>query len=135
MMRNMKRLGLAFLIPVATAAGAAPGDRVAPPVVRKPSTTTSAPKAPNTVATPRTDNCPTGATPCAPPTPPATEETYFSALTASAGTGGDLILDKSLMRAMSRLMAANRCPDAIALATKNGRAALVTRAKQLCKVG
>lgn len=133
MMRNMRRLGLALLTSAAAAAGAAPGDRVAPPVVRKPSAAMSAPSAPSTVVIPRSGNCPAGAAPCAPATPPATEEAYFSALTASAGAGGDPILDKSLMRAMSRLMAANRCPDAIALATQNGRAALATRAKQLCK--
>ena len=134
MMRNVKRLGLALLMTAASAAGAAPADRVAPPVVRKRSAATSAPSTPSpasNAATPRT-----GCTaPCATPTPPATEEAYFSALTASAGPGADPILDKGLVRAMSRLMAANRCPDAIALAAQNGRAALATRAKQLCKVG
>jgi len=132
-MRNMKRLALALLITATSAAGAAPGDRVATPVIRKPSAATNAPSTPSprsNAATSRT-GC---AAPCASPTPPATEEAYFSALTTSAGSGTDPILDKGLVRAMSRLMAANRCPDAIALATQNGRAALATRAKQLCKV-
>jgi len=42
------------------------------------------------------------------------------------------VLDKSLMTAMSRLLAVGRCADAQSLATANGRAALAAAAKRVC---
>jgi hypothetical protein len=138
-MSDMKRLALVLLFVASSAAGAAPGgDRLAPPVVRKPAVATNAPAEPSpepSNAAPPAAACGgAGGVPCGPKRDaPASEDAYFGALAASAGTGSDPILDKGLMRTMSRLMAANRCNDAVALATQNGRAALAGRAKQLCQ--
>ena len=43
------------------------------------------------------------------------------------------MLDKGLMTAMSRLIAAGRCADAAALATRSDRAPLAARAEQICR--
>jgi hypothetical protein len=128
----MKRLALSLLVAAAVPAGAASAaDQLAPPVTRKPPAAANAPAAQPTSLVPRTASCGPGTVPCARP-PLASEDSYFSALSAS-GTGGDPILDKGLMKTMSRLMAANRCNDAVALATQNGRAELAGRATQICK--
>jgi hypothetical protein len=110
-MREMNGLALALLIVAAGSPAAAfGGERVAPPVVRK------------------TPPAPAAATPAG-----TSPEAYYAALTASAGSaGGDPVLDRGLMTTMSRLMAAGRCPDAIDLATRGGRAEVAGRARQLC---
>jgi hypothetical protein len=59
---------------------------------------------------------------------------YQAALTAAAAEdGGESALDGSLVRVMSRLLAAGRCGEAVGLATRDGRKALAGRAQQLCK--
>jgi hypothetical protein len=72
-----------------------------------------------------------------PPAPAGTgksEQDYYAALARSAGTpGDDALLDQGLMRAMSRLIAAGRCADAAALATRSDRDSLGTAAQQLCQ--
>lgn len=64
----------------------------------------------------------------------SSERDYQAALTAVAGQGGgDAALDKSLIRVMSRLLAAGRCGEAASLATRDGRNELASRAQQFCK--
>jgi len=121
------------LFPLAAAA--------APPLA--PAVTRPAPSAPEAPADDRAAPAP-GATAGPPPAPvsvprpaPAggsarSEESYFASLSAAAGPGADPVLDKSMMTAMSRLMAVGRCGDAQALATRGGRAALAAAASRVC---
>jgi hypothetical protein len=68
------------------------------------------------------------------PAAPQTERHYQSALTAAASQdGSDSALDASLIRGMSRLLAAGKCGEAASLATRDGRKELASRAQQLCK--
>ena len=123
-MRNLKPVAaaLVLLIANAPAAAIAGGDRLAPAVVRKPATPlgTASGRAPGAPA-------PSASAQSA----PAGADAIYSALAASAG-GADSPLDKGLITAMSRLIAAGRCGDATALATGNRRVELAGRARQLC---
>ena len=104
---------------------------VAPPVRRAPAKPAAvAPTPPQT----QSAACGTAAIPCpARRVAGGTEEAYLAALASGpTGAGGDPLLDKGLMTAMSRLMAAGRCPDAAALATRSLRAELAARAQQIC---
>lgn len=64
----------------------------------------------------------------------SSEQHYQAALTAAVSrNGSDAALDTSLIRVMSRLLAAGQCGKAAGLATRDGRKELATRAQQLCK--
>lgn len=121
MKKRLLMLGVpAFFAPVAIAAA----PPLAPPVARPAATTPSAAPA----------HCGrTPATPCPPRS--SNPQDYYVALTAGAAApGSDPLLDKGVLTAMSRLLAADRCSDAVTLATQNGRPDLAARAKQLCQV-
>jgi hypothetical protein len=60
------------------------------------------------------------------------ERDSYLALTAGAEQAGDA-LATSLIRVMSRLVAAGRCGEAASLASRDGRKELASRAQQLCK--
>lgn len=57
---------------------------------------------------------------------------YRSAL-RGAGPAEDAELDNSMTNAMSQLMEAGRCADAVEIAKRAGRGELANRAQQLCK--
>lgn len=125
----MKKLAL-MLVAMALAAPVAAAPDVAPAVKRKPAATSTPPAPPQPNAT--------GPTP--PPIAPQpavralSERDSYLALTAGAGqSGSDAALDTSLIRVMSRLVAAGRCGEAAALASRDGRKELASRAQQLCK--
>lgn len=95
---------------------AAQAQNIAPPVQRTPAATAPAPAVGQT-ATPR-----------------RSAEEYQSALTpVAAESGGETVLDGSLVRVMSSLASAGRCGDAAGLAIREGRQELATRVQQLCK--
>jgi len=124
-----------YLFAFAAMALAAPiGAAAAPsglaPAVARPAPAPAAP-APQTTA-------PTAA--AAPAAPARTTQigapqTYAGALTAVPSPAGarDANLDASLVNVMSRLLAAASCDDAAGLATRNGRADLAVKARQLCQ--
>lgn len=62
-------------------------------------------------------------------------QSYAGALAAVPAPAGarDTMLDASLVNVMSRLLAAASCDDAAGLASRNGRADLAARARQLCQ--
>jgi hypothetical protein len=104
----MKKLALALAALSLAAPAAAAGQDVAPAAKRKPAPTA--------------------------PAAPQREQHYQAALTAAASQdGGDAALDASLIRGMSRLLAAGKCGEAAGLATRDGRKELASRAQQLCK--
>jgi hypothetical protein len=107
------------------------GDPVAPAVVRKAPPKASTPKpAAGTAATQA--GCGTAGGAACPARRSAQD--FYTAL-AATGKSSDEALDRSLMTMMSRLMEAGRCGEAAALAARNGRAELSTRARQLCPAG
>lgn len=109
----MKKLSLALAAFALAAPAAAPAQDLAPAVKRKPAATAPAPQQG------------AGAT---------NERHYQAALSAASGQGsGDAALDTSLIRVMSRLLAAGRCGEAASLATRDGRKELASRAQELCK--
>ncbi|HEX8466489.1 MAG TPA: hypothetical protein VF620_01640 [Allosphingosinicella sp.] len=109
----MKKLIFALAALAATAPAAATGEEVAPAVKLKPVAVVPAPQL----------GARTGS-----------ERDYQTALTAAAGRGGDgAALDGSLIRVMSRLLAAGQCREAVGVATRDGRKELAARAQQLCK--
>jgi hypothetical protein len=103
---GMKKLFPALVALALTAPAAAAAQDVAPAVKRKP---------PATV-----------------PAAPQREQHYQAALTAAASQD-DAALDASLIRGMSRLLAAGKCAEAAGLANRDGRKELASRAQQLCK--
>jgi 2-oxoglutarate dehydrogenase E2 component (dihydrolipoamide succinyltransferase) len=123
---------------LAASSAAASGAQLAPPVSHAkpkpapvPAAAAPAPAAPAATAPPIV-------VPVIAAGPPArasgTEQGFYAALmTAQAGqAGGDPLLDKGLATAMSRLMAAGRCGDAVDLATRSARPELAARARQIC---
>lgn len=112
--KGMKKLSLAFAAFALSAPVAAAAQDVAPAVKRKPAA--PAPVAQN----------PAGRA--------ASEQQYQAALAAAvAKDGGDAALDTSLIRVMSRLLAAGQCREASSLAARDGRKELASRAQQFCK--
>ena len=106
----MKQLPLALVALALSAPAVAAAQDVAPPVKRKPVAATQAAPAPHR------------------------EHHYQAALTAAASKdGSDAALDASLIRGMSRLMAAGQCREAAVLASRDGRKELASTAQQLCK--
>ncbi|HEY0312428.1 MAG TPA: hypothetical protein VGC56_08025 [Allosphingosinicella sp.] len=137
------RLAPALLLLIAGAPAAAmqSGKGLAPPVVRNaPASKEASPepvaKSPDAVpAAAKPLACGAAAAqPCGEAASPrGTPQDYAAALTAAgATTGGDPVLDKGLIATMSRLLAAGRCADAAALATRSGRPRLASRAQQVC---
>lgn len=122
----MKKLAVALVAFVFATPVVAPAQDIAPPVKRK--SVASAPAAsPQSVAPSTTPAAPRQAA------RPGSERDYIAALTAAAGQGGNAALDTSLIRVMSRLVAAGRCGEAASLAARDGRKELASRAQQLCK--
>jgi hypothetical protein len=69
-----------------------------------------------------------------PPSRPADAAGFQAALTAAAAQdGGEPVLDGSLVRVMSSLLAEGRCAEAVGLASRDGRKALAARARQYCE--
>lgn len=130
----MKKLSFA-LVAFSIAMPALAAQDVAPAVKRKPAATAPAPKAAPAAA-------PTAAPTAAPAPAPAAQQiarpgsqrdyqTVLTALTTQAGS--DAALDTSLIRVMSRLIAAGQCGEATSLATRGGRKELASKAQQLCR--
>jgi uncharacterized protein YdeI (BOF family) len=110
----MKKLAVALVALILAAPAHVAAQDVAPPVKRKPVATGQA-------ASQQARR-------------PASAQDYQAALAAAAAQdGSEAALDGSLVRVMSRLLAAGRCGDAVSLATRDGREGLATRAQQLCK--
>jgi len=137
----MKKLALALVAYALAAPSIAAAQDIAPPVKRKPAATSPAPAvAQQPAATPTAPAAPGAATPPAPAAAaqPAvrtgSEREAQAALAAvAAQSGSDAALDTSLIRVMSRLVAAGRCGEAATLATRDGRKELAARAQQLCR--
>ena len=134
-MFDMKTLAFALVLFCTSSPAAA--DQVAPPVVRKPApASVPSPAATDSPAAAPQAACGTaGAAPCVErPAARRSAQDYFAALVASSGaSGGDPALDKGLMSAMSQLIAAGRCAEAAALATRSDRAPLAGSARQICR--
>lgn len=112
----MNKLSLALAAFVLSAPAVVAAQGLAPPVKRKPAPAAAAPAAQNA------------------PGRAASEQQYQAALTAAvAKDGGDAALDTSLIRVMSRLLAAGQCSEATSLAVRDGRKELASRAQQFCK--
>lgn len=148
----MKKLAVTLVALALATPAAAIAPEVAPAVKRKPAATApaaprqaapapvapiaaepgvpapSAPAAPQQVAA-----APTVALPAPPAGRTMSERDSHAALAAVAAQGGDAALDTSLIRVMSRLVAAGRCGEAAGLASRNGRRELASKAQQLCK--
>lgn len=141
-MLNFKRiaLGLALAFAAGAPGVAAAKDPVAPPVVRKAPESRLPPASARAPATRRSDAsgpraCGTAGAPACTATAalPGSAENYYAALAAAAAASDlDPALDRGLMTAMSRLLAAGRCSDAVVLARRNGRSELAARAQQYC---
>jgi hypothetical protein len=119
-------VALAFATPIPASA-----QDVAPAVRRKPAATSTAP-AVRQQAVPGATAPAASAAP-APAARSMSERESIAALTAAAGPDGDSALDSSLIRGMSRLVAAGRCGEAASLAARDGRKELAARARQLCR--
>jgi hypothetical protein len=146
----MKKLAVLIVAFAVSATAAATAQDLAPAVKRKPAVPAAAPAAPRqAVPAPVAPIAvqPAAAASPAPAAPApkasvapqqavrtASERDSLAALTAAAAQGGgDPALDSSLIRVMSRLVAAGRCGDAAGLAARDGRKELAARAQQLCK--
>ncbi|HEY0413185.1 MAG TPA: hypothetical protein VGD66_08585 [Allosphingosinicella sp.] len=123
---------LTLAVPTAPAAA---GPDIAPPVVRtRPAA--RMPEAAPPAAPPPSAACGTAGAPACPQKSAAgaNPQDYRAALAAvPPERGSDPALDNGLVTAMSQLLAAGRCGEAAALATRNVRAALAARARQLCQ--
>lgn len=109
----MRKLPVALAALLLSAPAVAAAQDVAPPVKRKPVAASPAPR---------------------PGAPVGREREFQAALSAtSTQSGSDPALDTSLIRVMSRLMAAGRCGEATGLATRDGRKELASKAQQLCR--
>lgn len=135
-------LAIAALAIAGTLGPAAAAPPLAPAVTRTPGTAAPKPGAPAPTAPPAACGV-TGAPACTPKAAaPAVvgaysggnPQDYAAALRAVPPKPGarDTALDDGLVTAMSRLMAAGRCGDATALASRSGRDQLAARARQLC---
>ena len=141
----MKKLALSLAAFAFAAPSIAAAQDIAPPVKRKPAATSSASSASSAAPQPvAASTAPAAAPqPVATSTAPAapqpavrtgSEREAQAALAAVAAQGGsDAALDTSLIRVMSRLVAAGRCGEAATLATRDGRKELAARARQLCR--
>ncbi|HEX8380815.1 MAG TPA: hypothetical protein VF619_09750 [Allosphingosinicella sp.] len=123
----MKKLAAALVAFALAVPAVSAAQDIAPPVKRKPAATSTAPvaapaAAPATPAAPRQAGRPANAS-----------DTHPALVAAAAQDGGDPSLDASLVRVMSRLVAAGRCGEAAGLASRDGRKELASRAQQLCK--
>ena len=127
----MKKLALSLAAFAFAAPSIAAAQDIAPPVKRKPAATSSASYASSAAPQPVAAST----APAAAPQPVATSTApALAALAAVAAQGGsDAALDTSLIRVMSRLVAAGRCGEAATLATRDGRKELAARARQLCR--
>jgi hypothetical protein len=147
----MKKLVVTLVALALATPAAAIAPEVAPAVKRKPAPTAppaarqaapapvepvaSEPVAPASTVSPAQQVAP--APMAALPAPRAartmSERDSYAALAAVGGQGSDAALDTSLIRVMSRLVAAGRCGEAAGLASRGGRKELASRAQQLCK--
>lgn len=134
----MKTLLFALAALISATPAAAADEQVAPAVKRKPAAPAAA--APQQAARPvgERDHQSAPAAAAAPAPPQAarrgSERDYQTALAAVTAQGGDdAALDASLIRVMSRLLAAGQCGEAAGLAARGGRKELASRAQQLCK--
>lgn len=112
---------LAALALSASAAAAAADKHLAPAVKRVPS------------AQPRQPSCDPATASCPQIRPGGVSAHQYRSALRGAGPTEDVELDNGITNAMSRLMEAGRCADAVNLAKQAGRGELATRAQQLCK--
>jgi hypothetical protein len=127
----MKKLAAALVAFAFTMPAVSAAQDIAPPVKRKPAATSTG-----------TSTDPVAA-PAAPGVAPAVKppvgrsangrDSHPALVAAAAQDGTDPALDTSLVRVMSRLVAAGQCGEAATLAARDGRKELASRAQQLCK--
>ena len=119
---NQFTMALALSCGALSAASVAAKEAVAPPVVRKAPSAKPAPSVNPATVQGQAKTSSGG-----------TAEQYYAALAASSGeSSADAALDKSVITAMSRLLEAGRCAEAVTLASRSGRAQLAARAQQFC---
>jgi hypothetical protein len=119
----MKNLAfvLAVLAVSAPTAAAAADKRLAPAVTRIPAPAS------------RQACDPAGGASCPQASSGAISAQQYRSALRGAAPAEDAELDNGMTNAMSRLMEAGRCADAVNLAKRAGRGELATRAQQLCK--
>ena len=135
-MTKMQTIASALLLLLCAGAPAGAAAQVAPPVRKVPvAASAEAPQIPeDEVAVTQVPAAALQAPAAAAQAPVAagrSAQNYLTAL-AAAGSSEDQALDRGLITAMSRLLAAGRCTEAASLATRSDRAPLAARARQLC---